>query len=121
MDDLDALTRQQLDDARASAHGRSAHLFLHDGPLRQTVIALIAGASLDEHQAPPAASLQVLKGRVRLTGPGNGTELKTGQIAVLQKRHGVEAVEDSAVLLTSVTEFKGEDVRGAETAGAARG
>ncbi|MER6305385.1 cupin [Streptomyces sp. NPDC001657] len=122
MDDLDALTRQLLDDARASAHGRSAHLFLHDGPLRQTVIALIAGASLDEHQAPPAASLQVLKGRVRLTGPGNGAELKAGQIGVLpQERHGVEAVEDSAVLLTSVTEFKGEDVRGAETAGAARG
>lgn len=52
MDDLDVLARQQLDEARASAHGRSARLFLRDGPLRQTVIALVAGAELDEHNAP---------------------------------------------------------------------
>ncbi len=105
MDDLSTLTRSQLDDARASAHGRSAHLFLHDGPLRQTVIALIAGAALDEHNAPPAASLQVLHGRVRLTGPGGGQELRAGQVAATpHERHGLQAIEDSVVLLTAVTE-----------------
>ncbi|BDH10294.1 MULTISPECIES: cupin [Streptomyces] len=105
MDDLDALARQQLDEARASAHGRSARLFLRDGPLRQTVIALVAGAELDEHNAPPAASLQVLHGRVRLTGAGGGLELTTGQVADPRERHGLLAVEDSAVLLTAVTEI----------------
>ncbi|MFG2827919.1 cupin [Streptomyces sp. NPDC048434] len=105
MDDLDALARQQLDEARTSAHGRSARLFLHDGPLRQTVIALVAGAELDEHNAPPAASLQVLHGRVRLTGPGGGRELTAGQVADPRERHGLLAVEDSAVLLTAVTEI----------------
>lgn len=121
MDDLNAITRQQLDGARASAHGRSAHRFLHDGPLRQTVIALIAGAALDEHNAPLAASLQVLHGRVRLTGPGGGQELVAGQVAVIpQARHGLEAVEDSAVLLTAVTEVPTR-VRGVPTAATARG
>ncbi|MFF4606235.1 cupin [Streptomyces sp. NPDC001339] len=117
MDDLNALTRQQLDDARASAHGRSAHLFLHDGPLRQTVIALVAGTVLDEHNAPPASSLQVLHGRVRLTGPGGGQELKAGQVAMIpHERHGLEALEDSAVLMTAVTEVSAR-VRGVVTTG----
>ncbi|MFF4695683.1 cupin domain-containing protein [Streptomyces chattanoogensis] len=103
MNDLHTLTRDQIDDARASAHGRSAHLFLHDGPLRETVIALIAGASLDEHNAPPAASLQVLKGRVRLTGPHGSQDLREGQVvAVPHDRHGLLALEDAAVLLTAV-------------------
>ncbi|MEU8682481.1 cupin [Streptomyces sp. NPDC048611] len=106
MDDLDALARQQLDEARASAHGRSARLFVHDDRLRQTVIALVAGVSLDEHNAPPAASLQVLRGRVRLTGAGGGQELTIGQVVTTpRERHGLLALEDSAVLLTAVTEI----------------
>ncbi|MEV7468638.1 cupin [Streptomyces kronopolitis] len=106
MDDLSALARQQLDDARASAHGRSGHLFLHDGPLRQSVIALIAGTVLDEHNAPPAASLQVLHGRVRVTGPGGGQELTVGQVAMTpRERNGLMALDDAAVLFTAVTEI----------------
>lgn len=121
MDNLNTLTRNQIDDARASAHGRSAHLFLHDGPLRQTVIALTAGSALDEHNAPPAASLQVLRGRVRLTGVAGQDELTAGQVTVLpHERHGLLAVEDSAVLLTAVTEVA-EGTRGAAPAAAARG
>ncbi|WP_189097477.1 cupin [Streptomyces kronopolitis] len=106
MDDLSALARQQLDDARASAHGRSGHLFLHDGPLRQSVIALIAGTVLDEHNAPPAASLQVLHGRVRVTGSGGGQELTAGQVAMTpRERNGLMALDDAAVLFTAVTEI----------------
>ncbi|UQA95507.1 cupin domain-containing protein [Streptomyces halobius] len=105
MENLNTLTRMEIDDARASAHGRSAHLFLHDGPLRQTVIALTAGSALDEHNSPPAGSLQVLRGRVRLTRAAGQEELAAGQVTGLpHERHGLLAVEDSAVLLTAVTE-----------------
>ncbi|MFI0709736.1 cupin [Streptomyces inhibens] len=122
MDDLNALARQQLDDAKASPHGRSAHLFLHDGPLRQTVIALIAGAELNEYNAPPAASLQVLQGRVRLTGPGGSQELKAGQVAMLpHERHGLRAVEDSAVLLTAVPDVPARARGALHAAAGARG
>lgn len=123
MDDLSALARQQLDDARASAHGRSGHLFLHDGPLRQSVIAMIAGTALDEHNTPPAASLQVLHGRVRVTGSGGGQELTAGQVAMSpRERNGLLALDDAAVLLTAVTEIPDRDHRKAATAtvGAAR-
>lgn len=70
MDDLVQLADEQAAKAAASAHGRSAHLLVHDGVLRQTVIALTAGTALDEHNAPSAASLQVLRGRVSLTIAG---------------------------------------------------
>ncbi|MFE7315476.1 cupin [Streptomyces sp. NPDC057555] len=107
MVNLETLVRDRLDDARAAAHGRSAHLVVHDGPLRQTVIALLADTMLDEHNAPPAASLQVLRGRVRLTGPGGGQELTAGQIeAIPHARHGLCALEDAVVLLTAVTEVR---------------
>ena len=39
----------------------------HEHALRQTVLALTAGSSLDEHENPGEATVQVLRGRVRLT------------------------------------------------------
>ncbi|MET9346917.1 cupin [Streptomyces termitum] len=103
--DLTALADEHLTAARSAPHGRSAHLVLHDGVLRQTVIALIAGTALDEHNAPPAASLQVLRGRVRLTAPEWEAELAAGTLRMIPKeRHGLAAVDDSVVLLTAVND-----------------
>ncbi|WP_380278285.1 cupin [Kitasatospora purpeofusca] len=104
MVDLEQLVAEHAALAAESPHGRSAHLVLHDGVLRQTVIALTAGTSLDEHNAPAAASVQVLRGRVSLTIAGRREELSTGQLqAVPQERHGLLAHIDSVVLLTAVT------------------
>ncbi|WP_103501250.1 cupin [Streptomyces sp. SM14] len=114
MEDLNALADEQLELARRAEHGRSAHLFLRDGPLRQSVIALRAGAELGEHDAPPASSLQVLRGTVRLTGDevaggegggsGAGAALAAGVVTELPEgRHGLRADQDAAVLLTAVT------------------
>ncbi|MEU3607132.1 cupin [Streptomyces sp. NPDC035033] len=103
--DLPALADEHLAAARTDPHGRSARLVLHDGVLRQTVIALTAGTSLDEHNAPPAASLQVLSGRVRLTTHGWEDELAAGVLRMIPKeRHGLTAVNDSVVLLTAVND-----------------
>ncbi|WP_371480813.1 cupin [Kitasatospora sp. NBC_00315] len=104
MDDLVQLADDHAAKAAASPHGRSAHLVVHDGVLRQTVIALTAGTSLDEHNAPAAASLQVLRGRVSVTIAGRRQELSTGQLQPIpQERHGLLAHVDSVVLLTAVT------------------
>lgn len=109
MTDLTSTARTHLDAAHASPHGRSAELLVHDGVLRQTVIALTAGTELSEHNSPHAATLQVLVGRVHVTG-GQGPEIVAGELAVLtHQRHAVTAVEDSAFLLTTVTGLDPED------------
>lgn len=85
---LTALAFQHLEPAREASSGRSAHTVYggHEHLLRQALIALIAGESLEEHDSPGEATVQVLSGRVRLIVPA--------------ERHSLEAVEDSAVLLT---------------------
>ncbi|WP_029288526.1 cupin [Cellulomonas sp. HZM] len=103
MTDLTEAVRTQLEAARASAHGRDAQLVAHDGVLRQTVLALTAGSELGEHNSPHAASLQVLTGRVRVTGLDE-SEVAAGHLVVLtHERHAVLALEDSVFLLTTVT------------------
>ncbi|MFJ8845917.1 cupin [Streptomyces cyaneofuscatus] len=105
MDDLNALAEEHLTAARAAAHGRSAHLLIQEPPLRQTVIALTSGSALDEHNAPPAASLLVLRGTVRLTAGSGDAELPAGTLhPIPQERHGLLALEDAVVLLTAVND-----------------
>ncbi|MEV4944847.1 cupin [Streptomyces sp. NPDC053755] len=103
--DLATLVEEHLAKARSDAHGRSAHRVVHDGVLRQSVIALTSGTGLDEHNAPPAASLQVLRGRVKLTAAGRSEELAAGELQMIPKeRHGLVALEDAVVLLTAVND-----------------
>ncbi|WP_049579711.1 cupin [Streptomyces sp. SBT349] len=101
---LAELADEHLALARDAEHGRSAHLFLHDGPLRQSVIALTAGSVLEEHNAPPACSLHVVRGRVRLLSEVGDAELAAGEVMrVPQIRHGLTAVADAVMVLTTVT------------------
>ena len=100
---LTALVRNQLQIAANASSGRSAHTVYggHEHVLRQTIIALSAGYILDEHENPGEATLYVLKGRVRLRSEGDSWEGSAGDLLIVpQARHSVEAVEDSAVLLT---------------------
>ncbi|WP_144790245.1 cupin [Kocuria palustris] len=109
MEPLNRIVDELLEAARAEEHGRAARLLVHDGPLRQTLVALRSGAVLADHNSPPAASMQVLRGRVHVTAQEHD-ELSEGEIAALtHHRHGVEAQEDSAFLLTTVTGVPGMD------------
>ena len=102
----DAIT-QALDKARKAENGRHAELLVNDGPLRQSVIALRRGVRLPEHNSPPAASMQVVRGSVRVTGQEEA-ELRAGDLEALTHfRHAVEALEDCAFLLTTVTSQPG--------------
>jgi len=100
---LDAIVREQARRAAATPAGRSAETVYggHEHALRQTVLALTAGTSLAEHESPGEATVQVLRGRVRLTAGETAWEGRSGDLLVIPgTRHALHALEDSAILLT---------------------
>lgn len=116
MPNVEMAAAKALQEASTTDKGRSAAILVHDGPLRQTLLALKAGQVLAEHNSPPAASMYLLQGRVRVTGQDQ-SEVTAGEIVVLTHvRHGVEAMEDSVFLLTTVTSQAG-DSHGGDPAG----
>lgn len=100
---LTGLADEHLDKAYASSAGRSAHTIHggHDHLLRQTVIALAAGRELGEHDSPGQATLQVLRGRVRLRTADDEWSGGPGDYLVIpRQRHNLHADTDAVVLLT---------------------
>ena len=99
--DLTVIAGELLEGARTSTDHRASRLVVHGQHQRVLAMALLAGAVLAEHEAPRAATLQTLRGRVRLHAGETEWVLADGQLAAIpQQRHGVEALEDSVVLLT---------------------
>jgi quercetin dioxygenase-like cupin family protein len=99
--DIATLAREQLEKAAVDSAGRSSVTLVHDGALRQTVIALLAGRILDEHTMNGVATLQIVRGTVRLQGDSGSMSLREGEIAhVPQDRHSVHADTDSVCLLS---------------------
>ncbi|HSV41752.1 MAG TPA: cupin domain-containing protein [Nocardioidaceae bacterium] len=100
---LTALVSQHLNTAMTASSGRSAHTMYsgNGNTLRQTLIALRAGSSLNEHENPGEATLQVLQGRVTLVAGENRGNGSPGDLIIIPNaRHSLEAVEDSVVLLS---------------------
>ncbi|MCF8586998.1 cupin domain-containing protein [Gordonia liuliyuniae] len=100
---LPAVVDELMSEAREASSGRSARTVRGhaEHTLRHTVIALAAGNGLSDHESPGEATLQVLRGTVRLTtadGEWHGTA--GDLIDIPNVRHGLMADEDSAVMLT---------------------
>jgi quercetin dioxygenase-like cupin family protein len=102
---LEALGRELLERAAAAGGGHTADTVVggHERALRQTVIALAAGSGLAEHENPGEATVQVLRGRVRMSANGQSWEGRSGDLLIVpDARHSLQALEASAVLLTVV-------------------
>lgn len=100
---LTAVARRQLKVAQSAVSGRDAQTVYggHEHVLRQTLIAIAAGHTLDEPDNPREATLYVLQGRVRLRADGTAWDGATGDLLIIPScRNTLEALEDSAVLLT---------------------
>ncbi|MBX7464629.1 LuxR family transcriptional regulator [Streptomyces sp. NPDC048491] len=100
---LEAIARAQLKAARDAGAGRSASTVIggHERVLRQTVMALTEGSTLGEHGHGGEATLLVWTGRIRLVAGADAWEGRNGDLlAVPATPHTVEALEDSAFLLT---------------------
>ena len=84
------------------AAGKRAITLTKQGGLRVVLIALRPGATLDEHLAVGALTVQVLEGRVRFDAGGETRVLMPGELLALEPglRHDVQAVDESVFLLT---------------------
>ena len=100
---LTALARQQLSLAQTAPSGRSSRTVYggHEHALRQTVIAIARPQALSEHENPGEATVHVLVGRVRLHAGDTSWDGLPGDLLIVPDLpHSLEALEDSAVLLT---------------------
>ncbi len=73
---LSIVAEEELEHARGASSCRSART-IHGGRdrvLRETVIALLAGHDLAEHESPGEATVQVLHGHVRLVSAGDAVD-----------------------------------------------
>lgn len=100
--DLSTLADELLEAARNDLQRKASRLVIHGTTQRAVLMAILAGGGLAEHASPPAATLHVLRGRIRLYA-GDAAEwfVSAGQVvAIPPERHSVDALEDSAFLLT---------------------
>lgn len=98
---LEALACELLERVATSGGGHTADTVVggHERVLRQTVIGLVEGANLAEHENPDEATVLVLRGRVRLSTGAVAWEGRPGDLLIVpDTRHSLLALEDSAVL-----------------------
>lgn len=113
---LTAAARHLLAHAANASSGRSAETVYggHEHALRHTLIALMQGRSLAEHDSEGEATIYVISGRVRLSTEDADWDAMVGDLlATPPSRHQLEALEDSVILLTvvkpEVREVDGQD------------
>ncbi len=98
IDELNALHQE-----RSWLQGdRDSKTLVKQPALRVLLTALKAGARLTEHQAAGPTTIQALSGLLRVRVVEQVIDLRPGQLLALEARvrHDVEAVEESAFLLT---------------------
>jgi quercetin dioxygenase-like cupin family protein len=104
---LGVLGEKMLAEARSASSGRYA-VTVHGGhvhSLRQTLIGVAAGHTLDEHENTGEVTLQLIRGRARVVAASDAAELVVGDYAVIPlKWDSFEALEDTVVLLTATVQ-----------------
>ena len=82
--------------------GHNAKTLLKFDNLRVVLAALKAGSSIPPHQTEGRISIHTLQGRIQVRAEGRTFNLPAGGLLALDQglRHDVEALEDSAFLLT---------------------
>jgi quercetin dioxygenase-like cupin family protein len=100
--DLTAIDAEMRGEDAYRRDGHTARTLVREDDLRIVLIVMRAGARMAEHQANETASIHALSGRVRLRLLDHDTDLPAGRLLVLERglRHDVEALAESALLLT---------------------
>lgn len=90
------------DEAWSQSTGRSSRTLVKHPDLRIVLIAMKANTRMHEHAAAGRISVHTLNGHIRLHLPEQVVDLPEGHLLALDQcvPHDVEAVEESAFLLT---------------------
>jgi quercetin dioxygenase-like cupin family protein len=85
-----------------TANGRNGVTLAKSPALRVLLEVLRAGAELAEHRAPGPITVQVLEGEIRFLVGNDTFRVRAGEALALPagRPHSVEAVRDSALLIT---------------------
>lgn len=95
----------ELEQLRRSGEWRSGvarKVLVSFSDFQITLRAMKAGARIPEHHNPGRISVQSVRGHLRMHAGGEIFDLPSGKVLILDRavRHDVEALEDSAFLLT---------------------
>lgn len=104
---IPALAAEELLRAETAHTGRSTGPIFGaaDKAMHQLLIAMKKGSSMREHDNPGEVTLYVVTGHLQLSSNGELTSASAGDLLVVpQARHNVEALEDSAFLMTILRE-----------------
>lgn len=93
---------QQLHREAGWDSGQNAKTLVKYNGLRVVLVALKARSRIPEHQTEGHISIQTVVGHIQVRAQGRTFELRAGGLLALDQglRHDVEAVEESAFLLT---------------------
>jgi quercetin dioxygenase-like cupin family protein len=93
---------ERLKEETAWSSGHNARTLVKYDDLRVVLIALDAGARMQEHRSAGRISIQVLAGHVQVTASARTFSLRAGGLLTLDREvpHDVEGMEQSAFLLT---------------------
>jgi quercetin dioxygenase-like cupin family protein len=100
--DLDSVVEDLLADEGWLAGEPNTVTLVKEPSLRVLIVALRPGARVQEHQVPGPVTIQTLVGHTRLHLTERVVDLPRGHLVALHAglAHDVEALEQSAVLLT---------------------
>jgi quercetin dioxygenase-like cupin family protein len=100
--DLTAEAGALMEEPTWQAHGHNAKTLVKHPDFRVVLIALRAGARMQEHKTDQCVTIHALAGRLRLHLPSNTIDLPMGALLALEHTivHDVEALEDSVFLLS---------------------
>lgn len=101
---LPELVQQLKQEANWEKTGRGASLLQKTERLRLVLNVLKAGAEIKLHQAPGPITVHCIEGKIKFFAEEKEVVLREGEMLSLQEfvRHSVEAVEESAFLLTVI-------------------
>ena len=96
---------QQIEELRRESYwqsGRNSKTIVKYPDLRIVLMAIQKNTVIREHHADGRISVQTVEGHIRMHAGGKEFDLPRGHMLVLDRgmRHDVEALEDSAFLLT---------------------